>query len=203
MSAWIGALKPSASALCGTSLTMPSVTSTAPAICEGGTSSTSLVSSEKSAVPSPSGRSAACTSRTSKPPSASSRAFKAATAACVCAARLPRRLAGAVVDDERDDARQRIAFLTLQDRIDERQDEERGGERAQPRAAHPLPGEEREHDDEDGTERCDERQRQQWIEGEGEPGHVFRRLTARAARAAPGRAPGRPCSCRSACTSRC
>ena len=28
-------------------------------------------------------------------------------------------------------------------------------------------------------------------------------LTARAARAAPGRAPGRPCSCRSACTSRC
>ena len=40
-------------------------------------------------MPSPSGRSAACTSRTSKPPSASSRSFSAATAASVCAARLP------------------------------------------------------------------------------------------------------------------
>ena len=125
---------------------MPSVTRIAPAICSGGTSSMSLVSSEKSSVPSPSGRSAACTSRTSKPPSACEPLLQRRDRLLGLLGALAEPLAGAFVDDERHDAGQRIALLALQHRVGERQHEQRRGERAERRAAHALPGEHSENE---------------------------------------------------------
>ena len=149
ISACSGALKPSAAAFSGTSATMPSVTKIAPAICSGGTSSTSLVSSEKSAVPSPSGRSAARTSRSSKPPSACEpllqRGDRRLASAPVRSPRLWLALSSTTSATMPGSA---FALLALQHRVGQRQHEERRGERPQRRAAHALPGEHREHDEE-------------------------------------------------------
>jgi hypothetical protein len=49
-------------------------------------------------------------------------------------------LASAFVHHQSDHGRQTLAFLALQHRIGQRQNQEGGGEQAQNRAAHALPG---------------------------------------------------------------
>ena len=98
----------------------------------------------RAAVPSPSGRSAACTSRTSKSPSACSRSFSAATAASVCSVRLPSRWLALSSTTSATTPGSALALLALQHRVGQREHEQRRGERAQRRAAHALPGEHRE-----------------------------------------------------------
>ena len=100
------------------------------------------------------------------------------------------------VDDDRDDARQRIAVLAGQRRIGERERHE--GKR---HGAHQRPRPHREQEQRHRDRHADRRpSTAAGTSGANEIPNPIGTPTGRAARAAPARAPGRPCSCRSGCT---
>ena len=108
-------------------------------------------------------------------------------------------LAGALVDDDGDDRRQRLAVLGQEHGPGEGGDQRRQRGEAQPGAANPPEDERGDGEKADDREPGEPGERDQRREGQG-PVHRVAPLTARAVRAGPARAPGRPCSCRSACT---
>ena len=195
MRACSGALK---SAVAGTSWIWPSVTMMAPPMREGGTSRKSAVERGEQA------RLGALVDRighaglddahvelleTRQPLLERGNGFVGLLVATADV------LALAAVDDQGDDALQRVALLVEQHRIDHRQRKcGEGGEPQQRTALAQHQSSQRQQGDRH------QQRRQQWpgqqrFEGE-RPVH----LTAPTVRAAPARAPGRICSCRSACT---
>src|SRR5690606_16053929 len=100
-------------------------------------------------------------------------------------------LAGAFVDDERGDGGKWLAIHVKEDGVGERGEESGGGGKAQPRAAHAAEDGRREGDERDGGDAGEKLPGEKRREAHG-PVHP----TGPAVRAAPARAPGRPCSCR-------
>ena len=202
ISACSGAAKPSAAASAGTSCTRPSVIMMAPATRSGGTSASVEDSAENSRVPSVSpSASPASATRTSRPGMRLSRSTSVARAASVCGIAVAEILARALVDDDGGDRGDRVAILARQRRIGERQHHQRQRHGAHRRAA--AARQQQQRRDQHGARRTPPRRHSR------APAERMRRRssnqapTVPAARAAPGYAPGRLCSCRSARTSRC
>ncbi len=106
------------------------------------------------------------------------------------------RLAGALVDDDDGDVGEALALLLAQRRIGERGEHGGDGGGAQQRPARAAVQQIADEDDGKRARRPEERGRQHRCEID-RPVHALC-LIARAVRAAPARAPGRLCSCRSA-----
>ena len=135
ISACSGALKP---AVAGTSWTWPSVTMMAPAMREGGTSRKAPSSAPNSRVSVRSSAALAApasTTRTSNCLKRASRSLQAGDRLVGLLGAVADVLALAAVDDQRDDALQRIALLVEQHRIDQRQRKRGEGGEPQQRAA--------------------------------------------------------------------
>jgi hypothetical protein len=107
-------------------------------------------------------------------------------------------LARAFVDHDDRDGAQRVAVLAGERRIGKRECDEQQRHHADRAAAAARDDQEQRQHDGRGDCGPQYRERDEGSEGDAEI-HV-RPPTARAVRAAPARAPGRPCSCRSACT---
>jgi hypothetical protein len=80
-------------------------------------------------------------------------------------------LAGAFVHNEGDDPRQALAFLALQHRVGERQNQQGGGDQAQHRAAHALPGEHQHDKKQQAAKPGDDFPGQDGVEGKRQTGH--------------------------------
>ena len=101
---------------------------------------------------------------------------------------------GAVVEHDDRDVRHRRPVLAPERRPGERGEQHQRREPAQPPAGQPAPERHGDRDERQRRQRRDQRQRQ--MRGEGDRLHA----TGPAGRAAPARAPGRICSCRSSRT---
>ena len=200
ISACTGAWKPSAAALAGMSWTRPSVIMKAPATRSTGTSDSAEDSAPNSLVPSVSPSACpASTTRTSSPLIFFRLSTSASCAFAVSWLRCAEILARALVDHDGGDRGQRLAVLAGEGGIGERQQDQRQRGDAHRRAARAAEQQQRRDRDDRG-----ERDPQHERRNEGrERDAVLHGATAPAVRSAPARAPGRPCSCRSACTSRC
>ena len=131
----------------------------------------SVVSAEKSAVPSPSGLSVARDLAHLEAAERLQPLLQLGDGARRLLGAVAEALAGAFVDDQRDDAGQALALLALQHRVGERQHEQRRGERPPCHAAHALPGEHRDDDKQQAAERGDQRPGQDRLEGEVQARH--------------------------------
>ena len=220
ISACTGAWKPSAAALAGMSCTRPSVIRNAPATRSTGTSDSAEDSAPNSLVPSVSPSAwPASTTRTSSPliffKAIDQRFLRLRGFACAVAEILAR----ALVDHDGGDRGQRLAVLAGEGGIGERQQRSAPARRRAPRrraSAGTAAASTRasDHSTIVGTrarcrrapDRCGRAPDEAGSEARC-PDNLHRwrvtSLIARAVRSAPARAPGRPCSCRSACTSRC
>ena len=200
-SACTGASKPSAAADFGTSCTWPSVIMMTPDRRSGGTLASARLRSANRLVPegpSPVGLEES-THFTSSPGSLPSLTSRSDLMAAVCSGRPRDGLARALVGDDDGDVGEALALLLAQRWIGERGQQGGESQRAQ-RGAARAP-----------QQQCgdqNDRERGRTPEQGGRAASARCRSTsslqlcpiARAARAAPARAPDRPCSCRSAHT---
>ena len=199
-SACTGAWKPSAAALAGMSCTRPSVIRNAPATRSTGTSDSAEDSAPNSLVPSVSPSACpASTTRTSSPLIFFSVSTSASCALAVSWLRVPKFWLGllsittAATEDNGSRSSRVKEGLASASRI---------SASAATRTAAPRDAaEQQQHRDRDDRGQRDP-QHDRRNEG-GERDAVLHGSIAPTARSGPARGPGRPCSCRSGCTSRC
>ena len=201
MRACSGARKPRLSTEGGMSCTTPSVTMMTPASRSGGTSASPLASAANRRVPSSPSPSSASMKRGSTSARLPKRRCSSART-CVGHRRpVAEGLRGRAVDHDRDDVLHLVALFLDEGGVRQRQERRgRGRARARSRSGRGRRARGRRAAATTAREAVEDARRDERGEADRE-----QRTSpiARAARAAPARGPDRPCSCRSAHTSRC